>query len=53
MHFYHCRVVVSTHTAKTHLYANEDKNPMSPLKYKYYHLNSSDEGFRKSDSNWC
>ncbi len=35
------------HTAKTHLYANEDiLHPMSPLKLKYYNLNSSDEGFR-------
>ncbi len=40
------------HTAKTHLYANEDiLHPRSHLKLKYYHINSSDEGFRKSDSN--
>ncbi len=39
------------HTAKTHLYANEDiLHPMSPLKLNYYNLNSSDERFRKSDS---
>ncbi len=42
------------HSAKTHLYANEDIfHPMSPLKLKYYNLNSSDEGFQKSDSNQC
>ncbi len=40
------------HTAKTHSYENEDiLHPMSPLKFKYYNLDSSDEGFRKSDSN--
>ncbi len=34
------------HTAKTHLYANEDiLCPMSSLKLKYYNLNSSYEGF--------
>ncbi len=32
------------HTAKTFC-------TVSPLKCKYYNLNSSDEGFRKSDSN--
>ncbi len=33
-------------TTKTHLYANKDiLHPMSPLKLKYYNLNSSDEGF--------
>ncbi len=39
------------HTAKTHLYANEDiLHPMSPLKLKYYNLNSSDEGFQLYNS---
>ncbi len=42
------------HTTKTHLYANEDiLHPISPLKLKYYNLDSSDEGFWKSDSNQC
>ncbi len=42
------------HTAKTHLYAHLDiLHPMSPLKCNYYNLNSSDEGFQKSDSNQC
>ncbi len=39
---------------KTHSYANEDiLHPMFPLKLNYYNLNSSDEGFQKSDSNQC
>ncbi len=42
------------HTAKTHLYSNEDNcHLMYPLKLKYYNLNSSDEWFWKSDSNQC
>ncbi len=53
VNFYHCRVLCPQ-TTKTRLYANEDIfHPMSPLKLIYYNLNSSDERFRKSDSNQC
>ncbi len=38
-------------TAKTH--SNDIFHPMSPLNLKYYNLNSSDERFRKPDSNQC
>ncbi len=52
VHVYHCRVVVAT--AKIHLYANEAiLHSMSPLKFQYCNLNSSDEGFRKFNPAYC